>query len=83
MARHARAAVLIGRDGPLIEKEIAMAGTAIESADDMADAVRRARRLARPGDAVLLSPACASFGMCRHYEHRAQVFVDAVRALPC
>ena len=84
VARHARAAVLIGRDGPLIEKAIANAGTAglaIECADDMDDAVRRAQRQAQAGDAVLLSPACASFDMFRNYEHRAQVFVAAVRAL--
>ncbi|MDP2825301.1 MAG: UDP-N-acetylmuramoyl-L-alanine--D-glutamate ligase [Sulfuritalea sp.] len=84
VARYARAAVLIGRDGPLIEKAIenaAAAGVAIESAGDMADAVRRAHALAQPGDAVLLSPACASFDMFRNYEHRAQVFVAAVRAL--
>ena len=82
VARHARAAVLIGRDGPLIEKAIGGAqGVAIESAKDMDDAVHRARALAQPGDAVLLSPACASFDMFRDYEHRAQVFVSAVRAL--
>jgi UDP-N-acetylmuramoylalanine--D-glutamate ligase len=82
VARHARAAVLIGRDGPLIEKAIGSAtGVAIESAKDMDDAVRRARALARPGDAVLLSPACASFDMFRNYEHRAQVFIAAVQAL--
>ncbi len=81
VARHARSAVMIGRDGPLIEKAIAAAGVAMESANDMEDAVRRARALARPGDAVLLSPACASFDMFRNYEHRAQAFIDAVRAL--
>jgi UDP-N-acetylmuramoylalanine--D-glutamate ligase len=82
VARHARAAVLIGRDGPLIEKAMAAApGVTIESAADMEDAVRRAHALAQPGDAVLLSPACASFDMFRNYEHRAQVFVAAVRAL--
>jgi UDP-N-acetylmuramoylalanine--D-glutamate ligase len=81
VARHARATVLIGRDGPLIEKVIGDAGVAIENATDMEDAVRRARKLALPGDAVLLSPACASFDMFRNYEHRAQVFVDAVRGL--
>jgi UDP-N-acetylmuramoylalanine--D-glutamate ligase len=53
----------------------------VESAADMDDAVRRAAALARPGDAALLSPACASFDMFRNYEHRAQVFVAAVRAL--
>ena len=82
VARHARAAVLIGRDGPLIEKAIgSTSGVAIESAGDMEDAVRRAHVLAQPGDAVLLSPACASFDMFRNYEHRAQVFIAAVRAL--
>ena len=81
VAAHARAAILIGRDGPTIGAAIAGAGVAIESAVDMADAVRRAEALARPGDAVLLSPACASFDMFRNYEHRAQVFVAAVRGL--
>jgi UDP-N-acetylmuramoylalanine--D-glutamate ligase len=47
----------------------------------MDDAVRRAAALAQPGDAALLSPACASFDMFRNYEHRAQVFVAAVQAL--
>jgi UDP-N-acetylmuramoylalanine--D-glutamate ligase len=37
--------------------------------------------LAEEGDAVLLSPACASFDMFRNYEHRAQVFVEAVKAM--
>jgi UDP-N-acetylmuramoylalanine--D-glutamate ligase len=81
VARHARSAVLVGRDGPLIEKAISGAGVAMENAADMGDAVRRAARRAQPGDAVLLSPACASFDMFRNYEHRAQVFIDAVRAL--
>jgi UDP-N-acetylmuramoylalanine--D-glutamate ligase len=81
VATHARAAILIGRDGPKIGDAIAGAGIAIERAGDMADAVRRARALARAGDAVLLSPACASFDMFRNYEHRAQVFIDAVRSL--
>jgi UDP-N-acetylmuramoylalanine--D-glutamate ligase len=81
VAKHARAAVLIGRDGPLIEKAITTSRVAIESASDMDDAVRRAHALAQPGDAVLLSPACASFDMFRNYEHRAQVFIAAVHAL--
>jgi len=81
VAQHARAAILIGRDGPLIGQAIASAGVAVETATDMDDAVRRAAALARPGDAVLLSPACASFDMFRNYEHRAQAFIAAVKAL--
>ncbi len=81
VAKHARAVVLIGRDAPLIGQAIAASGVTVESAADMDDAVRLAAALARPGDAALLSPACASFDMFRNYEHRAQVFVAAVRAL--
>jgi UDP-N-acetylmuramoylalanine--D-glutamate ligase len=80
VARHARAAILIGRDAPMIGAAIAGAGVTVESAGDMFDAVRRARALAQAGDAVLLSPACASFDMYRNYEHRARVFIDAVRS---
>ena len=79
---HARAVVLIGRDGPLIEKEIQRSEVPAYSADSLEEAVTRARQLAQTGDAVLLSPACASFDMFRNYEHRAQVFVEAVRGLP-
>lgn len=81
VAHHARAAVLIGRDAPLIERAIEGSGVVLAQATDMADAVQRAHALARPGDVVLLSPACASFDMFRNYEHRAQAFIAAVRAL--
>lgn len=50
-------------------------------ADTLPDAVERARAMARPGDAVVLAPACASFDMFRSYAHRGEVFTDAVRAL--
>ncbi|MDX1252107.1 MAG: UDP-N-acetylmuramoyl-L-alanine--D-glutamate ligase [Gammaproteobacteria bacterium] len=77
-ANKARAVVLIGRDAPLIEQ--ALAGVApVTHAKDMQDAVVQARHLAQPGDAVLLSPACASFDMFSGYEERGQVFADAVR----
>jgi len=80
VAEHARAVVLIGRDAPLIEQ--ALAGSApIEHAQDLADAVRLARACARPGDVVLLSPACASFDMFRNYEHRGEEFARTVRGL--
>jgi UDP-N-acetylmuramoylalanine--D-glutamate ligase len=83
VSRHARAVVLIGRDAPLIRAALAPTGVAMESASDMDAAVVRAAHLAQPGDVVLLSPACASFDMFRNYEHRAQVFIAAVRSLPC
>jgi UDP-N-acetylmuramoylalanine--D-glutamate ligase len=51
----------------------------VVSAKDMHAAVRDAARLAQPGDVVLLSPACASFDMFRNYEHRGQVFAQAVK----
>ncbi|MEJ5212211.1 MAG: UDP-N-acetylmuramoyl-L-alanine--D-glutamate ligase, partial [Burkholderiales bacterium] len=81
VARHARAVVLIGRDAPLLSQALAGTGVPLIGARDMEEAVRRAHAAARPGDAVLLSPACASFDMFRNYEHRAQVFIEAVQAL--
>jgi len=77
----ARAAILIGRDGPRIGQAIAGCGVPVLVAADLDEAVDRAAGCAQPGDAVLLSPACASFDMFRNYEHRAAVFVAAVRAL--
>ena len=77
-AQHARAVVLIGRDAPLIEAALNNAVTS-RRAKDMHEAVRVAAGLAQPGDVVLLSPACASFDMFRNYEHRADVFREAVR----
>jgi UDP-N-acetylmuramoylalanine--D-glutamate ligase len=81
LARHARAAVLIGRDGPRIGEAVAGCGVPLLAASDLDDAVVRARDAAQVGDAVLLSPACASFDMFRNYAHRAEVFVAAVRRL--
>ncbi|MCX8087613.1 MAG: UDP-N-acetylmuramoyl-L-alanine--D-glutamate ligase [Rhodocyclaceae bacterium] len=81
IARHARAAVLIGRDAPLIERAIAGCGVPVINAAGMDEAVRTAAELAQPGDAVLLSPACASFDMFKNYAHRAEVFRAAVAAL--
>jgi UDP-N-acetylmuramoylalanine--D-glutamate ligase len=54
----------------------------IARADSMDEAVERSRDLARPGDAVLLSPACSSFDMFRDYKHRGEAFVQAVERLP-
>jgi UDP-N-acetylmuramoylalanine--D-glutamate ligase len=80
---HASHALLIGRDAPLIERALAGAASAIprERCANLEEAVARAARLAQPGDAVLLSPACASFDMFRDYKHRGEAFVAAVRRL--
>ncbi len=75
-----RHTVLIGRDAGIIEQ--ALAGTSETSRSaTMEDAVRRAQAVARPGDTVLLSPACASFDMFRDYHHRGAVFAAAVKGL--
>jgi len=77
VAQFAAHVLLIGRDAPIIEKVIPG-----ERCGSLEEAVQRAARLARPGDAVLLSPACASFDMFRDYKHRGEVFAAAVRGLP-
>lgn len=81
VARHARAAVLIGRDGQRIRELLRTAGLPLIDAASMNDAVRAAAAAAQGGDAVLLSPACASFDMFRDYEQRAQAFREAVSEL--
>jgi UDP-N-acetylmuramoylalanine--D-glutamate ligase len=81
VAQHARAAVLIGRDAPVIEKAIAGCGKPVLRARDMDEAVRIAAVQAQRGDAVLMSPACASFDMYRNYLHRAEAFIAAVHSL--
>ncbi len=81
-ASKARAVVLIGRDARRIEQAVAGCGVVLEHAADLDAAVLRANALAHAGDAVLLSPACASLDMFRNYAHRAEVFTAAARRLP-
>ncbi len=85
LARHARAVVLIGRDATQIREQvgdaIAQAQLPLLDASTLPEAVRLAAENARPGDAVLMSPACASLDMFDNYIHRAQVFVEAVTDL--
>jgi UDP-N-acetylmuramoylalanine--D-glutamate ligase len=84
VARHARAVALIGRDAGVIAA--VLAGDAAADAvprrqhDSLEAAVAWCFEQARPGDALLLSPACASLDMFRNYGHRAEVFVAAVQA---
>jgi UDP-N-acetylmuramoylalanine--D-glutamate ligase len=73
-------ALLIGRDAPLIEK--ALGGVRVERCASLEEAVKRAAAIVKAGEAVLLSPACASFDMFRDYRHRGEVFAAAVKGLP-
>jgi UDP-N-acetylmuramoylalanine--D-glutamate ligase len=76
--RWCRAMMLIGRDAPLIRAALADTGIALTDQPTLEDATRAAAALAQPGDAVLLSPACASFDMFKDYAHRAAVFRSTV-----
>jgi UDP-N-acetylmuramoylalanine--D-glutamate ligase len=80
IAAHARAVALIGRDAPAVEAALAGTGVPLRRSATLDDAVHWCFEQARAGDAVLLSPACASLDMFRDYRHRAEVFVAAVRA---
>ncbi|MBX3275833.1 MAG: UDP-N-acetylmuramoyl-L-alanine--D-glutamate ligase [Sandaracinaceae bacterium] len=82
VAEVGRAVVVMGEAAPLIERALAGAGVPLERVATMDEAVLRARALARPGDVVLLAPACSSYDMFRSYAHRGDVFQAAVRALP-
>ncbi|MEE1812048.1 UDP-N-acetylmuramoyl-L-alanine--D-glutamate ligase [Streptomyces sp. BE133] len=83
-----RGVVLIGRDRALIREALARHAPEVPVVDldrtdtgAMSEAVREATRLARPGDTVLMAPACASMDMFVNYNKRGEAFADAVRAL--
>jgi UDP-N-acetylmuramoylalanine--D-glutamate ligase len=79
IARHARAVSLIGRDAEAIAAALQGSNVAMQRHDSLQQATAWCFEQARPGDAVLLSPACASLDMFRNYGHRSEVFVQAVR----
>ena len=79
--RHARAVVLIGQDAQLLQDALAHTEVPMHHANSLEAAVHKCFALAKAGDAVLLSPACASMDMFRNYAHRAEVFVKAVQDL--
>jgi UDP-N-acetylmuramoylalanine--D-glutamate ligase len=81
VTRHVKAVVLIGQDAPVILDTLATTGVPCLRASDMTQAVRMAFEQAAEGDAVVLSPACASLDMFRNYPHRGQTFIDEVNDL--
>lgn len=84
LLKFAKALVLIGEDGPKIAAAVAdtLAGTVTTFyASNLRDAIEQSKSLAANGDAVLLSPACASFDMFKNYEDRGQQFVATVNAV--
>ncbi|MBV8604084.1 MAG: UDP-N-acetylmuramoyl-L-alanine--D-glutamate ligase [Pelomonas sp.] len=81
VAAHGRAVALIGRDAPQVEAALAGLEIPMERHATLEDATRWACAQARPGDSVLLSPACASLDMFRNYAHRAEVFVATAQEL--
>ncbi len=79
--QYATAVVLIGQDAPLIEAALRGSDVPVETLPTLDLAVARGFALAKSGEAVLLSPACASLDMFRNYHERGQAFVDAVQTL--
>jgi UDP-N-acetylmuramoylalanine--D-glutamate ligase len=81
LVQYAKACILIGRDAPLLVQALSGSGVVVHLSDSLEAAVEKAAACAQSGDAVLMSPACASLDMFRNYEHRANVFVQAVKAI--
>jgi UDP-N-acetylmuramoylalanine--D-glutamate ligase len=81
LSKYGRAVFLIGRDAAAIRGAVAATGITLVDCNSLEEAVQKAGEIALAGEAVLLSPACASLDMFRNYAHRAEVFVDAVREL--
>jgi UDP-N-acetylmuramoylalanine--D-glutamate ligase len=82
VSQYAKRVLLIGRDAPLIDHALSSAGVPISHCGSLELAVAEAAAEAVAGEAVLLSPACASFDMFRDYRHRGEAFAAAVKALP-
>ena len=80
LRRTVRAVIAFGEAGPLVEGDLTGVVPVTRLGSSFGDVIAGARRLAQPGDAVLLSPACSSFDMFTDYEHRGQEFTRLARA---
>jgi UDP-N-acetylmuramoylalanine--D-glutamate ligase len=80
LAGRGRAAVAYGEAGPIVERDLG-GQLPVTPAGEFDDVIAAARRLAEPGDAVLLSPACSSYDMFRNYEERGARFRALVEAM--
>jgi UDP-N-acetylmuramoylalanine--D-glutamate ligase len=81
MSEEGRAVVVLGEAASLLERVFADSAIELRHASSMSDAVTCAAALARPGDTVLLAPACSSFDMFRSYAERGEHFQRAVENL--
>ena len=81
VSKYVRAVVLLGKDKSIIAEALKDVNVPKQVAESMMEAVLKAAELAEPGDAVLLSPACASFDMFSNYEHRGREFQAEVLKL--
>ncbi|HWV11644.1 MAG TPA: UDP-N-acetylmuramoyl-L-alanine--D-glutamate ligase [Pseudomonas sp.] len=81
VGRYCRAVVLLGRDAERLGQSLATAGVPLIRVQTLNEAVQQCAELAEPGDAVLLSPACASLDMFKNFEERGRLFAQAVEAL--
>jgi UDP-N-acetylmuramoylalanine--D-glutamate ligase len=79
--RGVRAVMLIGRDADKIRAALAGSGVEMQDFPSLPEATRAAALCAKPGDVVLLSPACASLDMFRNYAERSKVFIETVQTL--
>ena len=76
-----KAIVCLGLDNQKIKDSFKNVVEIIEDANNMSEAVKKSYNIATSGDAVLLSPACASFDLFENYEHRGSEFKKTVRSL--
>ncbi len=81
LARRCRAVVAYGESGPIVVQDLRSQLDVVPAGSDFAEVIAIARRVARPGDAVLLSPACSSYDMFKNYEERGDRFRAAVEAM--